>query len=280
MAAIPDALQKRRAISRIERLLDFFGRMKLSQINGETCRAYTRQRGNAGGARRDLQDLSAAIGHHLNEGFHREIIKVVLPPKGGRRERWLTRSELARLVLAAWRMREAQGLMPTRRRTGQHLARALLFGYYTASRPGDVFTASFLSGPGRSFIDMEQGVFHRLPEGKAATKKRQEPIKLGDRIYSHLKRWRDQKLVFSFVVEWDSFPVKSVKVSMARAVAAAGLGSGVTMYSLRHSRITHQMMAGVKPWEVAKAASTSLEMIEKHYGHFAPDFMKDAVNAR
>jgi hypothetical protein len=289
VAAIPEPSQKRRAIARTERLLEFFGGMKLSEINGETCRAYVRHRGNAGGSRRDLEDLSAAIGHHLNEGFHREIIKVVLPPKGGRRERWLTRSELARLVLTAWRMREEQRRihdgssgerLPTSRRTGQHLARALLFGYYTASRPGDVFTASFHAGPGRSWIDLEQGVFHRLPEGKTATKKRQEPVKIGNRLLSHLKRWKIRQMVFQYVVEWEGHPVKGVKTALNRAVALAGLGDGVTMYSLRHSRITHQMMAGVKPWEVAKAASTSLEMIEQHYGHFQPDFMRDAVNAR
>jgi len=42
---------------RIGRLNDFFGGKSLSEINGETCRAYVATRGNAGGSRRDLEDL-------------------------------------------------------------------------------------------------------------------------------------------------------------------------------------------------------------------------------
>ena len=46
----------------------------------ETSGLGTRR--SAGHAKASLQDLSAAIGHHLHEGFHREIVKVTLPEKG------------------------------------------------------------------------------------------------------------------------------------------------------------------------------------------------------
>src|SRR5476651_151339 len=54
----------------------------LSDVTGETCREYVRIRGSHGGARRDLEDLRAAINHHAAEGFHRGIVRVVLPAKG------------------------------------------------------------------------------------------------------------------------------------------------------------------------------------------------------
>ncbi len=57
------------------------------------------KRGNRGGARRDLEDLRSAIGHHAAEGYHRGIVKVTLPPKGEARDRWLTRDEVAAIVL-------------------------------------------------------------------------------------------------------------------------------------------------------------------------------------
>ena len=50
----------------------------------------------------------AAIGHHAAEGFHREIVKVALPEKGQPRDKWLTRSEAARLIWTCWRYRERQ----------------------------------------------------------------------------------------------------------------------------------------------------------------------------
>src|SRR5436305_5179743 len=78
------------------------------QVTGESCRAYVEHRGNRGGARRDLEDLRSAINHHADEGYHRSIVKVTLPPRGLPRERWLTRSEAAKLLWVCWRHREAQ----------------------------------------------------------------------------------------------------------------------------------------------------------------------------
>jgi hypothetical protein len=70
---------------RIDRLNDFWGGRMLAEVTGDTCRQFAQGRSH-GGARRDLQDLSAAIGHHLREGYHREIVNVTLPEKGAPRE--------------------------------------------------------------------------------------------------------------------------------------------------------------------------------------------------
>jgi hypothetical protein len=288
VARIPDQGQRKRAAGRAKRLLAHWGTKTLADVNGHSCRSYAAARGNDGGARRDLQDLSAAIGHHLEEGYHREIVKVVLPPKGGRRERWLTRSEVARLVWAAWRSREQMrrvhgdstaDRLPTQKRTGQHVARAILFAYYTASRPGDVLMASRHAGSDRAFIDLERGVFYRLPEDKAETSKRQPPTPLGRKILAHCRRWFEGKHCASFVVEWQGRRVATIDTAMTRIAAEAGLGEGVTLYTLRHSRMTHQKQAGIPSWEVAKAAGTSEAMIERHYGHHDPSHLSEAVNA-
>jgi hypothetical protein len=66
---------------RLKRLNEFWGGKMLSDVTGETCRQYTQARGTDGGARRDLEDLRAAINHHAAEGFHRGIVKVVLPAR-------------------------------------------------------------------------------------------------------------------------------------------------------------------------------------------------------
>jgi hypothetical protein len=76
---------------RIARLNEYWGGKALATVTGATCRQYVRDRGNRGGARRDLEDLRAAINHHAKEGLHRGVVRVVLPEKGQRRDRWLTR---------------------------------------------------------------------------------------------------------------------------------------------------------------------------------------------
>ena len=282
-----DADIRKRAASRAERLLGFFGADLLAGVSGARCRAYVDHRGNAGGARRDLQDLSAAIQHHHREGLHVEHIRVWLPPKGGRRERTLDRSEIARLVWAAWSYRSPMPI-PSRfregapppgiRRPARHVARAILFGYYTGSRPGDTLRASFHAGAGRSYIDMDSALFYRLPQGKRETTKRQPPCRIGDRLMAHLRRWREH--CASYVVEHEGAPVQSIKTALGAAVERAGLGDGVSAYTLRHSRATHLLQSGVEIWEVAGALGTSEDMIRAHYGHHDPRFQAAAANAR
>jgi integrase len=277
----------KRASGRLMRLIRFFGGKMLSQMSGDLCRAYRDSRGTEGGARRDLQDLSAAIQHHHREGFHTEDIRVWLPPPGERRERWLTRAEIARLVWAAWSFRSAMPIPgqyqtgappPGIRRPSKHIARAVLFAYYTGSRPGDALRASFLKGPGRSFVDLEHGVFYRKPPGKRETNKRQPPCRLGTRILGHLRRWRDRKVCASFAVEYDGGPVLSIKTGLHAAIARAGLEGAISTYTLRHSRITHLMQKGIDAWEVAGNVGTSEKMIRDHYGHHDPRAQSRAAN--
>ncbi len=64
---------------RIDRLLEFFGDKMLSDINGELCRTYVAQRSTDAAARRELEDLRAAINHHRREGLCSQVIAIVLP---------------------------------------------------------------------------------------------------------------------------------------------------------------------------------------------------------
>jgi hypothetical protein len=62
-------------------------------------------RGHKAAARRELEDLRAAVRHHWEAGLCTALTPVVLPENGEARERWLTRAEAARLIRAAWRLR-------------------------------------------------------------------------------------------------------------------------------------------------------------------------------
>jgi hypothetical protein len=55
-------------IGRCETLIRFWGDKKLSEVTGRTCRDYVEHRDRKPVARRELEDLRAAIGHHRKEG--------------------------------------------------------------------------------------------------------------------------------------------------------------------------------------------------------------------
>ena len=122
------------AVKRLRRLGTFFASHTLADINGPLCREYAEAQNTDTMARRDLEELRAAINHHRREGLHDRLISVVAPPRRPSRERWLTRSEAARLIWAAWRFREVKDGRPTSKRPRRHIAHFILVALYTGSR--------------------------------------------------------------------------------------------------------------------------------------------------
>lgn len=62
------------------------------------------------------------------------------------------------------------------------------------------------------------------------------------------------------------------------AATKAGLPKGVVLYTARHSFITAAITGGMATLEVARIVGTSLQMIEKHYGHLV-ESARDRLNA-
>jgi integrase len=133
----------------------WWGEKRLSDVTPANCTSYGRERTQSA-ARRDLEVLRAAINYwHRHYGPLPAVPVVILPPKPVPRDRWLTRSEAARLLWAA-------------RRT-QHLARFILLGLYTGSRSGVILGLTW------DQIDIGAGVMYRRAAGKAEDKRKRSP---------------------------------------------------------------------------------------------------------
>jgi hypothetical protein len=70
----------------------------------------------------------------------------------------------------------------TGKRPLRHVARFTLIGLYTGTRAGAIATASPYRAEGKSFVDLEAGIFNRRAIGKRATTKRQTPVPLPNRL--------------------------------------------------------------------------------------------------
>jgi integrase len=67
---------------------------------------------------------------------------------------------------------------------------------------------------------------------------------------------------------------------IAQASAAAKLSPPATFHSLRHTWASHRVMAGAPLMVVAQVLGHSdTRMVEKHYGHLAPSYVRDVVRA-
>jgi integrase len=265
--------------ARLGRILDHLGNKTLAYLNQTTCADYVTARGHTPAARRELEDLRAAVRHHWKKGLCAALTPVVLPQRGEPRERWLTRDEAARLLWAAWRLRPLRNKLAVNRRTGQHVARFILAGLYTGSRSGAICGAALAPTPGHGWIDIEHGVFYRRRAGSKPTKKRQPSVRIPPRFLTHARRWVGRKIARNFLVEWEGEPVKRVNKAFRSAVKAAGLGREVTPHTLRHTAVTWQAQLGVPTNEICGFFGITQEVFERVYGHHHPDFQSNAVNA-
>jgi len=264
----------------IDALHRFWGEQQVSTIRGETCRRYARERGVSDGTvRRELGTLRAAINHCFKEGYLTAAPAVVLPPRPAPRERWLTRQE------AAYLLRGARAL----RVDGRHLSDFILCGLYTGSRKQTILslhlnTATIHGG----YVDTVEGVLYRKPQGKRMTAKRQTPARLPTSYLARLRR--KVSLGRHFVVEdhrgnrvgdirkgWANAKLMAQEIAKARGVDLDL--SDVTPHTLKHTAITWALQGGATIWDAAGYFGTSVDTIERVYGHHSPDHQKSAIEA-
>lgn len=256
---------------RVAELLTFWNGKRLSDIIGETCRAYAAERTPAA-ARRQLEDLRAAVKHWQAEKGLDAVPIVTLPDKSPPRPRWLTRSQVARLLWAAWRAREVQEGEATRRWTRRHVARFILIAFYTGTRSGAICAATWTQ------FDLHRERFYRRPEDEAEIEtKRRPPVRIPPRLLAHMRRWRRLDGVMTHPIHFRGSPVGSIKKAFARCAEDAKLVAHPHM--LRHTTATHLMQNGAKLWDAAGFLGMTVETLEEVYGHHHVDFQSDAAQA-
>lgn len=258
---IKHAISGKHILYDIGHLNRWWGTKKVSEISAHTTRAYTAQRNAGASARRELAFLNAAIQHwKANHAPMMPTPKIKLPPKPEPRQDFMTRSEAARFL---WHARRTP-----------HLARFFIIGWYTGSR------RSVITGLKWSMVNLETGIMQRKERGAIKTKKRSPPVKVGQRLLSHLRRWRRMDPHAVPIISYRGAAIKRPVSSWERIRKEAGLPDYVTPHVLRHSRATHSLKQGVSPWEVANALGMSVTVLMQHYGHHSPDWQKDAANVR
>jgi len=302
--------------ARLDALLSFFGEDTLGDIRRSRCTAYVEHRTaqpvktfkdpskarrvTVAGARRELEDLSAAIGYWHDEHPLTRRPKVVLPPKPESPRDALTRPQAARLLLAAlgWRLDRATGrwkrLGRSTRANRAHLRRFVLIGLYTGTRPGVIPRLLWEESPTQAWVDLDAGIIYRRGKAERDHRTKRRPlVKIPPRLLSHLRRWRDQDLATSAalraahvaaggdpktapqitsVIHHGAQPLAGrIRTAFEGAVRDAGLPDDITPHWMRHTCATWLMEADAKPWEAAGYTGMTTKTLEDHYGHHRPD---------
>jgi len=230
-----------------------------SDIRAELIRGYILAR-PAGAARRDLQILGASL-RYWHDNIHAlpRLPKIETPPAGDPRERWISRSEMARLLWAA------RGI--------SHLRRFIVIGYYSGSRSGAILRAKW------SWVDFDRGIMKRRDHNEPESRTKRKPkFRMTPRLTTHLKRWKklDENLGIPFIIHWGGKPVKRITQSWNEACKRAKV-KDATPHALRHTRVSEWLAAGVSVWEVSRRVGMSVAIVERVYGHLVPGWQEDAA---
>ncbi|WP_176721968.1 tyrosine-type recombinase/integrase [Bradyrhizobium sp. LMTR 3] len=265
---------------------EFFAEDTIGDLNGQRQRDYAKQRGSQSAARRDLETLAAAINYYVRDmvGGVQTLFRPVLPEAVPARERWLTRSEAASLILAAWRKRCDHDGVEKGRHTSRHIARFILVGLYTGTRAGAICGAALIATIGRGHVNLETGQFRRLAYGKKQNNKRQPTVDLPPRLLAHMRRWERLGISNKAVVEYQGEPVQRVSNGWDGVVEKAGLATEVKElkvipHTLRHTAISWYLRSGVPVDKVSDYCGVSIQIIKKVYGHHIPGGFDGVVEA-
>ncbi len=242
-------------------LTDFFEGNSVADVTPQTCGRYVENRGRSiGTARRELGVLRAAINYAFRNGRITRPVAVELPDRPEPRDRWLTRTEAARLIKAA-RTPQARLYIPL----------FVLIAIYTGRRKEAILSLRWPQ------VNLEAKTTNFETTGRKRTNKRRGIVPIPPRLLPHLQRAKRRGSEMGYVLHVAGSRIGDIKKGFAGACKRAGL-HGVTPHTLRHTCATWLMQKGTDPWQAAGFLSMTMETLQRVYGHHHPDYQREAAN--
>lgn len=280
--------KRRDYLQTMERLITFWDGLTVYDIHEDTLKEY-QEKSRAGKpladstARRELEDLKAAVMYGARKRvveLDGHIIDWELPPPGDPRDTFYSEEEVADLVRAAYRTTNKAIGGPKGHKTSKHLARFILIAARTGTRADKIEKASYKNIDGRPWMDTKSGIFYRSGvANKSPMNKRADPVRIPNELLHQVRRW--EKEGSDNVIEYNGKPggTKSAFRRLKVKVLGKERAKTVNRHTLKHTCASWLMKKRVPMDIIAKYLSTTKEVIEKHYGHFHPDFHQEINEA-
>lgn len=206
---------------------------------------------------RDMSVLKAALNWCRMRNMLTQVPHIRMRPKAPPRSRFLTESEVARLLAAC---------------EEPHLALFIRIALGTLARPGAIL------GLRVEQVDLESGIINFLPKGQQQNNKRRPIVPIGDALRPHLEEAIANSLS-GHVVEYLGRPVKSIKKSFRTTRRRAGLGDDVIPYVLRHTGATWAAADGVDMRQLAGMMGHSQQRTTELYAKHHPTYMRNVTRS-
>lgn len=287
----------------------FWGEQTVADVKRSSCKAYvawrtaqpiksftksTPRMATAQAARRDLEDLSAAIGYWTAEHPLLMRPKVWLPEKPESPRDALSRDQAARLLKASmgWRLKDGKWkrLSGSAKANRAHLRRFILIGCYTGTRPGVIPKLLWHESATQAYVALDDGtIYRRGRDEKDHRTKRRPLVRLPPRLIAHMSRWRaadalverrgpdGERIAVTTVLHHGGRPLAGkIRRGFEACVRDAGLAEEITPHWLRHTCATWLLEGGASLWDAAAYAGMTTKTLETCYGHRRPSHQNKA----
>lgn len=264
----PNAKDPARISYAVDALLPFWGDKHVADITKQACGVYRNRRRRAPGTiRRELGTLRAALNFAVEEKRLTVAPTVALPDKPEGKDRWLTRSEAAKLLSVA-----RTGRADTR----LYLPLFIVIGLYTGARKAAILSLRWPQ------VDLQAGRIDFRTPGEVKTNKRKARIPIPRPLLTMLRLARQRGSDLGYVVHDKGRRIIDIgdsrNGSFGRACTKAGL-AGVSPHTLRHTCGTWLAQRGVDLWDIAGWLGQSHTTTVELYSHHHPDYMDSAKDA-
>jgi integrase len=236
-----------------------FANMQAAAITIEDCRAYTKERSEAGMKPGTICTELGRLRMCLNWAVKRKLldraphIERPSPPK--RKEDYLTRQQARALINAAE--------LP-------HLRLYVVLALGTGARNAALLDLTW------DRVDFERGLIDLRNPKITAPHKGRAIVPMNRAVRAALQEAKTGALS-AFVIEWAGAQVGSVKKGLAGMAKRAGVGHA-SPHMLRHSAAVHMAEAGISMEEIAQfLGHDDVNTTRRVYARFSPNFLKEAA---
>lgn len=277
----------------VERLIEFFGsKTTVSNITPQVLKRYERERKRkvrvydtkkgkktvvnekpvtTATIRRELSILNAALNHAVTNGRLTSAPKLVLPPIGQNKTRYLEPVEIERLLAHC---------------PEPHVKLFIKLAINTGARKGALLELRWKQ------VDFVNRIIYLNPEERIQTNKRRAIVPMNDLLYLTLTETKAEQEEFArvkseetgevivpcnHVIAFNNLPVKNIRTGFRRSCERAGI-KGATPHTLRHTAGTLMALAGIDLFLIAKVLGHSVQKTTELYAHFRPDYLREAVD--
>jgi len=224
--------------------------------------------------------LQAALNHAVEVGMIavNPLGRLKRLPEARRTPPALSEHQVAALFEALPEWQDQQAAMGRGRRARVPLTGRIYLGYFTGGRPEALDSLRWHQ------VDLRSRVL------RYASKAHQDIIvPLEPPLLQHLRALRAERqpapedLVLASpdtgrpVIEWRRQWRELVRLANARLTPGEAIPETAAIHALRHSRISHLLLAGTPAQVVAQVTGTSLAMLQRHYAHLMARSLADEL---